>query len=78
MTRVLPSNRYGQVVGLFYWCDYWKFWDKVISTREFPWVTVQRVDMQGRPVEPERKHCTALRADRFAQFPFTASKETVK
>lgn len=68
-TQEMTAPCHPRYVGKFYWCDYWRQWDKVLGVNCIHW-TVQRVDGDGEPLDPPREHCTPLHANRFADRPF--------
>lgn len=63
---VAANRRY---IGSFHWNAYWGGWDKVVGVEGNQWV-VQKVNMEGEPVNRPRKHMTPLDPGTFAVKPF--------
>ena len=61
--KTAPAHR--RYVGKFYYCAYWRMWDEVLDVDGGMWWTVRQVGSSE-----VRKHCTPMRADRFADAPF--------
>lgn len=73
--RTVPGGKWDRRhVGLFYWVNYWRFWDKVLSV-DGSWVTVVRCDERGQPVEEPRRHCTPPEPAMFAARPFRVTRD---
>lgn len=65
---IKPERRH---VGMYYWCDYWRQWDKVLAVNVDGYkVRVVACDMQGNPLEEPREHCTGMSPAMFADRPF--------
>jgi hypothetical protein len=65
----LTAPTHGRYVGKYYYCDYWREWDLVTRVDGMYWY-VRESDLNGNPTTPERRHCTPLWANRFADKPF--------
>ena len=61
-------------VGLYYWCNYWAMWDKVLDVGEL-FVTVVECDVNGKPVGQPRQHCTSPDFAMFADKPFLITRD---
>lgn len=57
-------------VGMYYYCSYWRIWDKLLGIDDTGRVTVVECDMDGNPVAEPRKHRTAMELRYFAAKPF--------
>ena len=65
---IKPSHHHE---GLFYWCSYWRHWDKVLRTNVGGFqVEVVECDLNGEPVGSPRLHCTGMPPAMFADRPF--------
>lgn len=64
---VSPHKRY---IGMFHYSSYWNSWDKVVDTTSYEWVVEDVVS------GVQRKHCTLLEANMFADTPFRVNAHT--
>jgi hypothetical protein len=62
-----PLDR--RYVGKFHYCAYWQQWDLITGFDRGMWL-VREVNSDGIPIATERRHCTPLHANRFADKPF--------
>jgi len=69
---VPPNRRYK---GSYHWNAYWGHWDKVLDVQDEQWV-VQKVNLEGEPVNRPRKHSTPLDPGTFAIKPFDVKSMT--
>ena len=70
---ISPTARH---VGLYYWCNYWAMWDKVLAVNVDGYkVRVVECDINGVPVGREREHCTGVSPAMFADKPFNITRD---
>jgi hypothetical protein len=69
MSTYAPTDR--RYIGLYYYSSYWDKWDLIIGFDRGWWIVKGIL-----PDDQERRHCTHLDANHFADKPFKVRPST--